>query len=55
MTLTSLVAVQSHMHPGPDLPGQVNLITTANRLNTYLSNTVITPEDSSETAASVSA
>jgi hypothetical protein len=23
MTLTSLVAVQSHIHPGPNLPGQV--------------------------------
>jgi integrase len=32
-----------------------DLITAANKLNTYLSNTVITPDDSSETAASVSA
>ncbi len=24
MTLTSLVTVQSHIHPGPDLPGQVS-------------------------------
>jgi integrase len=32
-----------------------DLITAANKLNTYLSNTVITPDDSSESAASVSA
>jgi hypothetical protein len=24
MTVTSLVAVQSNIHPGPDLPGQVS-------------------------------
>jgi len=24
MTLTSLVAVQSNIHPGPNLPGQVS-------------------------------
>jgi integrase len=32
-----------------------DLITAPNRLDTYLSNTVITPEDSSETAASINA
>jgi transposase InsO family protein len=26
MTLTFLVAVQSHIHPGPGLPGQVKLL-----------------------------
>jgi hypothetical protein len=26
MTLTSLVPVQSHIHPGPGLPGQVKLL-----------------------------
>ena len=25
MTLTSLVAVQSNIHPGPNLPGQVTI------------------------------
>src|ERR1700682_2606309 len=30
MTLTSLVAVQSNIHPGPDLPGQVNAIEPGN-------------------------
>jgi hypothetical protein len=32
-----------------------DLITAANMLNTYLSNTVITPDDSSEMAANISA
>ena len=26
MTLTSLVAVQSNIHPGPNLPGQVSFV-----------------------------
>jgi uncharacterized protein (TIGR00290 family) len=38
MTLTSLVTVQSNIHPGPDLPGQVTLLEITGLLTLFSSN-----------------